>query len=343
MTEKINELMDKVRGVFIGGALGDALGAPHEFRYHKDNKYTGILHHRFKFNAMYQATRYLVPGQTTDDTEMSLTLAHSMIRNNGYDRNDVIMSYERWANNSPLLGINTRTLFKGVKTIKGYEKRYNKLFSTPESIYDNQSNGSMMRCFPLAFLWDNEVIVTDCKITNPSPVNIDANLVYINAIRLAILGYDRITIFNHVKEIATTAEVKNVLIEITDKKERNIKGKTKGWVLHTFYCAMWSLLYTTSYQEGIDYIVLLGGDTDTTAAISGALLGALFGYTTMFDEERTKYNMEILLTADTSEGDIPRPTEYTLGPIDSFIALTNDFYTKFAYPNLANKMLANKR
>lgn len=336
------ELLDKTRGVFIGEALGDALGAPHEFRYHKNNEYNGILHHRFKFNARYQSTRWMVPGQTTDDTEMTLTLARSLIRNKGYNRNDAILHYEAWANNTPLLGINTRKLFKGVKTVKGYENRYNKLFDTPDAIYNNQSNGSMMRSSPLAFIFDNTPMVVDCKLTNPSSVNIDANLVYLSAIRMAILGYDRVTIFNTIKDISQTREVRNVLIEVVTKKPRDITGKTRGWVLHTLYCAMWSLLYAPNYQDGIDYVIRLGGDTDTTAAISGALMGALFGYTNMSKEDRTGNNMRILLTSDTTQGDIHRPPEYTLGPIDNFVTLTDQFYTIIASPNLGDKMVITK-
>lgn len=330
------ELLDKTKGIFIGAALGDALGAPHEFKYHHSNKYTGILHHRFKFNSRYQPTKYLVPGQTTDDTEMTLALAHSMIRNNGYNKDDVILSYEKWANNSVLVGVNTRKLFKGVKTVKGYENRYKNMINSGEI---SQSNGSMMRCLPLAFLWDHNVIVTDCSLTNPSPVNIDANTVYINALRLALLGYDRATIFNTIKEISTTVEVRNVLIQVITQQQRDVKGKTKGWVLHSLYCAMWSLLYAPSYQEGIDYIIRLGGDTDTNAAISGALLGALFGYDSLTKNNQTKHNIQILLSADTKLGDIPRPEEYTIGPVNNFLTLTNTFYNKFAIPNLADKVI----
>ena len=332
------ELLDKVRGVFIGEALGDALGAPHEFKYHKSNLYTGILHHRFKFLSRFQPVKWFGPGTTTDDTEMTLTLARSIIKNNGYNKDDVILNYEKWANDSILLGKNTRALFKGVKTIKGYENRYSKIFNNPEAIQNSQSNGAMMRCSPLAFLFDNSPIILDCKLTNPSIISVDANLIYISALRLAILGYDRITIFNTIKDISQTVEVRNVLIDVLSKKTRDIR-ESKGWVLHSFYCAIWSLLYALNYQDGIDYIIKLGGDTDTTAAISGALLGGLFGYNSLITEERTKYNINILLTVDTKQSDNPRSTEYTIGPVDNFLALTNKFYLKIAVPNLLDKMV----
>lgn len=332
------DLLDKVRGVFMGEALGDALGAPHEFKYHKSNVYTGLIHHKFKFLSRFQPVKWLVPGSTTDDTEMTLTLAKSLIRNNGYNEEDVIISYERWANDSLLLGKNTRALFKGVKTIKGYKNRYTKLFNNEESIQNSQSNGSMMRCSSLAFIFDNIPTILDCKLTNPSIINIDANLVYVSALRMAILGYNNITIFNTVKDISQTVEVRNVLIDVVNKKSRDIKN-FKGWVLHSLYCSMWSLLYAFNYQEGIDYIINLGGDTDTTVAISGALLGGLFGYNKISSEERTKYNIEIMLTVNTNESDNPRSNEYTLGPTDNFIAFTNEFYLKIALSNLGNKMV----
>lgn len=333
------KLLDKIRGVFIGEALGDALGAPHEFRYHKDNVYTGLLTLRFKFNVRYQPTKWLVPGTTTDDTEMTLVLAQSLIKNKGYNRDHIILGYEAWANSTSMVGINTRKLFKGVKTVKGYQSRYNKLFNSQETINNNQSNGSMMRASPLAFLWDNTPIITDCNLTNPSQVNLDANMVYLNAIRLLVLGYDRVTVFSHLKSLAKTIQVKQVLDDVETKKPRVITGKTKGWVLHALYCAVWSLLYAPNYQDGIDYIIRLGGDTDTTAAISGALMGAMFGYTEMSKEDRTLYNIGTLLSANMDEGDLPRPKEYVLGPVTRFETFTNEFYQVIALPNLGDKMI----
>ena len=37
---------DKFNGMILGGALGDALGAPHEFIRQRKTKYTGILQYQ---------------------------------------------------------------------------------------------------------------------------------------------------------------------------------------------------------------------------------------------------------------------------------------------------------
>jgi hypothetical protein len=50
-----------------------------------------------------------------------------------------------------------------------------------------------------------------------------------------------------------------------------------GWVLIALQNAFWQLLHAESLEEGIVSTVMSGGDTDTNAAIAGALLGAVWG------------------------------------------------------------------
>ena len=51
----------------------------------------------------------------------------------------------------------------------------------------------------------------------------------------------------------------------------------QGWVLIAFQNALWQLLHAPSLEEGFVDTVMRGGDTDTNAAICGALLGAVYG------------------------------------------------------------------
>lgn len=52
---------------------------------------------------------------------------------------------------------------------------------------------------------------------------------------------------------------------------------SSGYVLDTLEAALWCLLTTDSYKECVLRAVNLGEDTDTTAAVAGALAGALYG------------------------------------------------------------------
>jgi ADP-ribosylglycohydrolase len=50
-----------------------------------------------------------------------------------------------------------------------------------------------------------------------------------------------------------------------------------GWVVHAFQNAFYQLLHASSAEEAIVNSVMQGGDTDTTPAIAGALVGAVHG------------------------------------------------------------------
>ena len=53
--------------------------------------------------------------------------------------------------------------------------------------------------------------------------------------------------------------------------------ESSGYVLHTLEASIWCLMTTTDYKEAVLKAVNLGGDTDTTAAVTGGLAGILYG------------------------------------------------------------------
>ena len=54
-------------------------------------------------------------------------------------------------------------------------------------------------------------------------------------------------------------------------------GESQGWVKIALQNAFYELLHAPSLEEGVVATVRRGGDTDTNAAIAGALLGAVHG------------------------------------------------------------------
>ncbi|MDY6901321.1 MAG: ADP-ribosylglycohydrolase family protein, partial [Cyanobacteriota bacterium] len=50
-----------------------------------------------------------------------------------------------------------------------------------------------------------------------------------------------------------------------------------GYVIHTLEASLWCLLNSSSYSEAVLKAVNLGGDTDTTAAVTGGLAGIYYG------------------------------------------------------------------
>jgi ADP-ribosylglycohydrolase len=53
--------------------------------------------------------------------------------------------------------------------------------------------------------------------------------------------------------------------------------RSSGYVIDTLEASLWCLLKTSNYAEAVLKAVNLGGDTDTTAAVTGGLAGIYYG------------------------------------------------------------------
>lgn len=328
-------LLDKIRGTLIGIAVGDALGVPHEFYNMSKNVYTGLLHIPATFQFKRGPSWTNVVGQYSDDTEMTLTNVRSVIKEGRYDVDEVIKAYMRWTKVARAMGNNTRALLKGIvvdgpraRPLKTYKARWNKKFAN-DIENSTQSNGSLMRCAMLAFLKDSEVEKLDCEITNPSPVNIAVSHFYCGFLRLCVLHSDKRVIKQHLLDLdvpkSISGTVQDALADSEGPKplvSRDMTAVGKGWVLHGLYCAVWGFFALDTYQDTIDTIILLGGDTDTNAAIAGAIQGAFIGYNGLAKEHRTSKNIEIVRNADFGTGDTPLAPLYLL---DDFDKMTEEY------------------
>ncbi len=295
---------DRLRGAFYGCLIGDALGLPHERDRHSKVPFTGVIQPHVHYSR-FHGSRILAHGQFSDDGEMMIALLGALVKGEGkYKREHALQAYLEWANSGiPFMGKNTRQLFHGVKTVAGYEKRYEKNFPTPESREKAQSNGALMRCFGLGLILlrarektdVGKAIHTDVCLTNPSGVAVSREVLYLYALMYLVQGKeieaDRVSAFAADKEIMVT-------------------GSDKGWVMYAEELARRSLRFD-SFQTGVEWVIRQGGDTDTNGAIAGVLLGAKFGYEAMKREEKTRKNLHIVEEVDMSTSQIPRPREYS--------------------------------
>ena len=329
---------NKLKGIIYGHALGDALGAPVEF--FPFGHYTGLLDTPIIRYTRNYGKQVSVVGQVTDDTELALTLFNTI--KDGYTKEKAVVNYMLWANNKfegckgnvPWIGNNTRNLFIAPKpTYKLYENRFKKHYTTEESKEQSQSNGALMRCYPLAFVEDDSIIETDVYITNPSKLAYNAVYTYITAIKMAIKNKSKKTIQKKIKEMIEFKELKEAYDQACNNTFRDVTIN-KGHIVNAYYCAFWGLFQFKNYKDAIDAIICLSptqnepakiavkgkwkkteiivGDTDTNAAIAGALLGAFYGYDKMVENETTKTNIQIMLNVDTSKGDFVRPPQYNV-------------------------------
>jgi hypothetical protein len=89
-----------------------------------------------------------------------------------------------------------------------------------------------------------------------------------------------------------------------------------GFVLIALQNAFYQLLHAPSLEEGLSDTVLAGGDTDTNAAIAGALLGAAHGRDAVpWRWQRAILSCRPLLAHAVTAGRHPRPMEFW--PVDA--------------------------
>src|SRR3954468_22426163 len=101
----------RVAGAMVGSAVGDALGAPFEFGP------PGRFSARFPSPARGEKTEMCgggslgwAPGEFTDDTQMALLTAESLLERGGIEGADLFGRFRRWAVLAPDVGIQTRAV-----------------------------------------------------------------------------------------------------------------------------------------------------------------------------------------------------------------------------------------
>lgn len=96
----------------------------------------------------------------------------------------------------------------------------------------------------------------------------------------------------HLQELTDIIERAIVLSENEEDDLENIRSLGQGWVAEetlaiAIYC---SLKYTDDFSKGIIASVNHSGDSDSTGAVTGNILGALVGYGKI--DDKWKYNLE---------------------------------------------------
>jgi ADP-ribosylglycohydrolase len=236
-----------LRNAVYGLATGDALGVPYEFQPRGSFECAGMIGH---------GSHNQPAGTWSDDTSMTLATCDSIRELGRVDIADIRHRFERW-------------LHDAAYTPDGYV--FDSGFTTSSAIdaghgmkgeRDN-GNGSLMRIAPLAFcdVTDDEVRAVSA-ITHAHPTSTECCVEFVHLLRDAAADPD-----------ATLATLRERLLEVTAPEVRS-----GGYVADTFYAAKWCAATTSSYADCVLRAVNLGSDTDTTAAVAGALAGTLYGY-----------------------------------------------------------------
>jgi ADP-ribosylglycohydrolase/fructose-1,6-bisphosphatase/inositol monophosphatase family enzyme len=259
----------RAQGCLLGQVAGDSLGALVEF----DTADEVRRRHADGPRRLADGGRWgILAGQPTDDSEMALALARSIVARGGFEREAAAEAYRAWLRSSPFdVGATVEAALRDLPN--------------PAS----QANGSLMRASPLgvyahamAAAPAAELARQDSTLTHPNPVCGDAAAVFVVAVAHAVREGDGPEgAFRAAEEWARRAGVALLVREALEAARHEAPAcdarGSEGWVRIALQNAFHELVHAPSLEEGVVATVRRGGDTDTNAAIAGALLGAVHG------------------------------------------------------------------
>ena len=295
-------LLSRAQGVLLGQLAGDALGSAVEFK-------SGATIARRYPDGVRQlsdgGTWNLIAGQPTDDSEMALALARSLVKERAFEHKAVAASYVAWRNSRPFdIGGTTSS---GIAALAAGRAAHS----------DSQSNGALMRVSPIGiFAAGNPeraalLAREDALLTHPSKICQAASAAYAAAIAVGVAGGNTTAMWQAAHVNAGSEAASDVIRTRLEEAHRGPPGDYQsqmGWVLTAFHNAFYWLLSGASLEHAVVSTVSAGGDTDTNAAVCGALLGALQGR----DAVPLQWRNAVLTCRPVHATDIkhPRPIDY---------------------------------
>lgn len=283
----MNSSRNLVRDALIGFAVGDALGLPVEYKSRsllKDNPVVDMT---------ANGTHNQPAGTWSDDSSLSFITTESLCE--GYNLEDFCdrlrdhyLRYH-WTPYGRLVHLenSTKNAIERLSRGVSYENSGDPEYAT--------GNGALMRILPLAFHTLNEEpkirfkkIKEISTITHSNDKSVLACFIYIELCIQLIKGEKKLIAYKKMQdnvraflnsmdfdsgvESAFDRILKN---SITSYFEDEIKASC--YVVHSLEAVLWSFMKSENYKDSVLRAVNLGEDTDTNAALTGALSALLYG------------------------------------------------------------------
>ena len=283
-------LKNKIKGLIFGQAIGDALGLASEFMTKEEVKdfypngicsYNDIIKDRHR--NLWQT------GKWTDDTDQMLCILDSIVEQQTINLKDIANRFVKWKQTEGI-GIGRHTL--NILSIGDYVENP---FKVSELIWnmsrkENASNGAIMRtailgCWNYAD-WVQIKSNTEnvCKLTHYDSRCIGSCVIITYIVHKCLTNQDVLK----PDLIMLANEYDSRIVEYIELAYKNSidmlaldeKGKI-GYTLKTMSAALWAYNHSTDFYTGLRTIMEQGGDADTNGALTGALLGMKFGFSSL--------------------------------------------------------------
>jgi ADP-ribosyl-[dinitrogen reductase] hydrolase len=264
-------------GCIVGSAVGDALGAPFEFR--PPGEYSAAFPQPVHGGIGEMiGNRTWEPGQFTDDTEMGVIVAESLMERNGIDVADQLTRFRAWMTTAKDVGNLTRE----VLSLDGTDAAHEALLRRAGR--NTAGNGSIMRAAAGAVHFavggrakTVEAALQLSAVTHEDPLCLWAVAMQHELIRVALEGDDPVEAVDDAIAMlpADVRDVYEPLLAPTWTPQSG--GPGNGSAMGAFAQAIWALRRFGSFADVVTAVIDLGDDADSVAAVAGALAGAKFG------------------------------------------------------------------
>lgn len=270
--------MQHAIGALVGSAVGDALGAAFEFEPAGLYRRTFPRPIRAGIGEMRGGGGFgWLPGEFTDDTQMAVALAESLVACEGFDPTDVWERWRIWARDARDVGTQTREVL-AEPSREGAAARIHQRYEGRSA-----GNGSVMRNTPVAIRSANEplerlaaVAAAQASLTHYDPRNAEAAVIHAAMIQAGILGEDVFAAIPRALETFSPA-ARGFWLALLDPTYRPDPHGTNGVVWTCLAEAVWAVRAADSFETAVVNAIDLGRDADTTACVAGGIAGALWG------------------------------------------------------------------
>jgi ADP-ribosylglycohydrolase/fructose-1,6-bisphosphatase/inositol monophosphatase family enzyme len=301
--------LDRAVGCLMGQISGDSLGSLVEFQTADqiaDEYPDGV---RDLADGGYWST---IAGQPTDDSELALDLARTLVGRTHWSSEAVADAYAGWYASQPFdIGGTTRQALSAAAAAPAKKAEIARAAANRQS----QANGALMRCAAIGIWAKNPsdaaaAARSDACLTHPNPVCQATSAAFVAAISTAIEGGDLVAMLDAAETAIPEPEARQVRAALAAARRGEGPKEffhQQGWVLIAFQNAFCHLAQGTTLEAALIETVGRGGDTDTNAAICGALLGALQGRTAI----PVRWSMPVLACRALPKfARRPRPARY---------------------------------
>jgi len=274
------QLVSRARGSLLGLVAGNQLGVPTEHMGTPD-----AIRKAFP-NGVVDLAPPPKNSPYDDDAAMALLLGESLLASKGFDANDVARGWVKWMKvDGRGIGFTTKRALTLID--RGKEPFEAGRLANQENPGRSAGNGSVMRCIPVALRYHDDpdrlirVSTQQAAITHADE-RCTWGAAAVNLAARELLHGNIYFVDEVMHRIGDRAPrvLREAIHRVPRERESDLpiaRAGEAGYVVHCVEIAFWFVTHDRSLEEALIALAQAGGDTDTNAAVAGALLGARYG------------------------------------------------------------------